>query len=192
MQPQENPCRVLLRLHGNSTEGIFLKNLYCLECIDNFRDVGSWRAVFDAVTRGIWCVVFDARCLMPWRAVFDARCLTRGVWCRERGIWREVFDARYLTRGVWRAVFDSVTALIPIWAEHPLGHVVLTTKATQQIFTNHGQYSPQWRDEQTNQTNTVNLWRHNAPCRRCAVTGSTSYIDYNLHHDGGGGVILEG
>ena len=33
MQPQENPARVLLGLHGNSTEGFFLKNLYCLECI---------------------------------------------------------------------------------------------------------------------------------------------------------------
>ena len=32
MQPQENPCRVLLGLHGNSTERFFLKNLYCLEC----------------------------------------------------------------------------------------------------------------------------------------------------------------
>ena len=28
MQPLENPAR----LHGNSTEGFFLKNLYCLEC----------------------------------------------------------------------------------------------------------------------------------------------------------------
>ena len=33
MQPQENPRRVLLGLHGNSTEGFLLKNLYCLECI---------------------------------------------------------------------------------------------------------------------------------------------------------------
>ena len=33
MQPQKNPCRVLLELHGNSTEGFFLKNLYCLECM---------------------------------------------------------------------------------------------------------------------------------------------------------------
>ena len=32
MQLQENPARVLLRLHGNSTEGFLLKNLYCLEC----------------------------------------------------------------------------------------------------------------------------------------------------------------
>ena len=31
MQPQENPCRILLGLHGNSTEGLFLKNLYCLQ-----------------------------------------------------------------------------------------------------------------------------------------------------------------
>ena len=28
MQPQENPARVLLGLHGNSTEGLLLKNLY--------------------------------------------------------------------------------------------------------------------------------------------------------------------
>ena len=32
MQPQENPARVLLGLHCNSTEGFYLKNLYCLEC----------------------------------------------------------------------------------------------------------------------------------------------------------------
>ena len=31
MQPLENPCRVLLGLHGNSTERFFLNNLYCLE-----------------------------------------------------------------------------------------------------------------------------------------------------------------
>ena len=37
MQPQENPCRVLLGLHGNSTKGLFLKNLYCLECITLFK-----------------------------------------------------------------------------------------------------------------------------------------------------------
>ena len=29
MQPLEDACRVLLGLHGN--EGLFLKNLYCLE-----------------------------------------------------------------------------------------------------------------------------------------------------------------
>ena len=32
MPPQENPCRVLLGLHGNSNEGFFLKKLHCLEC----------------------------------------------------------------------------------------------------------------------------------------------------------------
>ena len=32
MHPQENPCRVLLGVHGNSNRGLFLKNLYCLEC----------------------------------------------------------------------------------------------------------------------------------------------------------------
>ena len=32
MQPQENPARVLLVLHGDSTEGFRLKNLYYLEC----------------------------------------------------------------------------------------------------------------------------------------------------------------
>ena len=31
MQPPENPCRVLLGLQGDSTEGFFLKKLYCLE-----------------------------------------------------------------------------------------------------------------------------------------------------------------
>ena len=31
MQLQENPARVLLGLHGNSTEGFLLKNLYYLE-----------------------------------------------------------------------------------------------------------------------------------------------------------------
>ena len=30
---QENPARVLQGLHGKSTQGFFLKNLYCLECI---------------------------------------------------------------------------------------------------------------------------------------------------------------
>ena len=35
MQPQENPCRVLLGLNGNSTEGFFFKepilfSVYCL------------------------------------------------------------------------------------------------------------------------------------------------------------------
>ena len=32
MQPQEKPARVLLGLHGDSTEGFLLKNQYCLEC----------------------------------------------------------------------------------------------------------------------------------------------------------------
>ena len=55
MQPQENPCRVLLGLHddctegfflnncralrglhGDYTEGFFLKNLYCLEHISSY------------------------------------------------------------------------------------------------------------------------------------------------------------
>ena len=36
MQPQENPCRVILGLHGDCTEGFFLKNLYCLDCILEF------------------------------------------------------------------------------------------------------------------------------------------------------------
>ena len=31
MQPQEDPTRVLQGLHGNSTQGFLLKNLYCLE-----------------------------------------------------------------------------------------------------------------------------------------------------------------
>ena len=31
MQPRENPFRVLLGLHGNSTEVFFLKSLYRLE-----------------------------------------------------------------------------------------------------------------------------------------------------------------
>ena len=39
MQPQENPCRVLLGLHGDCTEGLFLKNLYCLECTANTNNV---------------------------------------------------------------------------------------------------------------------------------------------------------
>ena len=34
MQPQENPARVLQGLHGNSTQGFFLEDLYCLECSD--------------------------------------------------------------------------------------------------------------------------------------------------------------
>ena len=37
MQPQENPCRVLLGLHGNSTERFILKNLYCLECMVKYK-----------------------------------------------------------------------------------------------------------------------------------------------------------
>ena len=32
MQPQENPAKVLLGLHGNSTEWFFLEKLYGLEC----------------------------------------------------------------------------------------------------------------------------------------------------------------
>ena len=32
MQPQENPARVLMVLHGKSTKGFLLKNQYCLEC----------------------------------------------------------------------------------------------------------------------------------------------------------------
>ena len=32
MQPQKNPARILLGLHGDRTEGLLLKNLYCLEC----------------------------------------------------------------------------------------------------------------------------------------------------------------
>ena len=32
MQPLENPARVRQGLHGNSTEGFLLKNVYCLEC----------------------------------------------------------------------------------------------------------------------------------------------------------------
>ena len=32
MQPQKNPCRVLLGLHGNGNVRFYLKNLFCLEC----------------------------------------------------------------------------------------------------------------------------------------------------------------
>ena len=39
MQPQENPARVLLGLHGNSTERFLLKNLCCLDCIVNQRNI---------------------------------------------------------------------------------------------------------------------------------------------------------
>ena len=42
MQPQESLCRVLLGLHGNSTEAFLLKNLYCLECIHTFPYVKGW------------------------------------------------------------------------------------------------------------------------------------------------------
>ena len=35
MQPQENPGRVLLWLHGDCTQGSFWKNIYCLECRPN-------------------------------------------------------------------------------------------------------------------------------------------------------------
>ena len=41
MQPQENPARVLLGLHGNSTERFLLKNLYCLECITMIQNDGT-------------------------------------------------------------------------------------------------------------------------------------------------------
>ena len=34
MQLQESPSQVLLGLHGNSTQGLLLKNQYCLECRD--------------------------------------------------------------------------------------------------------------------------------------------------------------
>ena len=37
MQPQENPCRVLLGLHGNSTERFLIKNLICLECTADYQ-----------------------------------------------------------------------------------------------------------------------------------------------------------
>ena len=37
MQPQENPARVLLGLHGNSIEGFFPMNLYCLECTNTIQ-----------------------------------------------------------------------------------------------------------------------------------------------------------
>ena len=49
MQLQENPCSVLLGLHGNSTEGFLLKNLYCLECI-----------------YGMYVVLFSTRMLMAY------------------------------------------------------------------------------------------------------------------------------
>ena len=39
MQPQENPARVLLGLHGDCIEGFLLKNLYCLECTVLIRQI---------------------------------------------------------------------------------------------------------------------------------------------------------
>ena len=36
MQLQENPAKVLQGLYGNSTEGLLLKNLYCLEFINPY------------------------------------------------------------------------------------------------------------------------------------------------------------
>ena len=35
MQPLENPCMDILGLHGDSIEGFFLKDLYCLEWISD-------------------------------------------------------------------------------------------------------------------------------------------------------------
>ena len=173
---------------------------------------GIWRVVSDVVTRGIWRAVFNARCLTHGisRAVFDAQCFTRGIWrtifdarCLVRGIWRAVFDARCLVRGIWRALFDARCLTRGVWfrdgfdtnlSRAPPGSRRINNQShAAKYLQTMGQYSPQWRDEQTNQTNTRNLWRHNAgPAsqtlgQRCAVTGSTSYIDYILHHDGGGG-----
>ena len=49
MQPQENPARVFLGLHGSSTEGLFLKNLYCLESI---------KVVLQSAVRNIYTAIW--------------------------------------------------------------------------------------------------------------------------------------
>ena len=37
------PCKVLLGLHGDCTEGFFLKNLYCLECTSCESRLSEWK-----------------------------------------------------------------------------------------------------------------------------------------------------
>ena len=62
---QENPCRVLLGLHGNSTERFFLKNLECSSMLDRrlwdyklVSDVGSALLPFNPVL--VWDTVHAA------------------------------------------------------------------------------------------------------------------------------------
>ena len=49
MQPQENPARVLLGLHGDSTEGFLLKNQYCLECMSAALDTIDANILIDTL-----------------------------------------------------------------------------------------------------------------------------------------------
>ena len=84
MQPQENPARVLLGLHGNSTERFFLKSLYCLECREGhgamvrswcFTDVAAYRAVSN---QAWWRIFNEISCFSPLHPGTLFRCCVLG------------------------------------------------------------------------------------------------------------------
>ena len=102
MQPQENRCRVLLGLHGNSTEGFFLNNLYCLEC-----------TIRSPVANYLyWCIV------VKWNesGFRPPLCTYRLNWARRTscGWWDDWDDTVLQTQdskfGPWRSEAEHATS----------------------------------------------------------------------------------
>ena len=89
MQPQENPARVLLGLHGNSTEGFLLKNLYWLLralpllCIPSGFYQGDPYKVHELISCGhyelfvSWMVCVQPTCVLAWLYNLSPRSGTR-------------------------------------------------------------------------------------------------------------------
>ena len=76
----QSPCnpRVLLGLHGDSTKGFLLKNLYCLERIVNMEWADFWPAQLPI-------------CVNPILAIYNASSCLTGV-CIYRRQWLSVKD----------------------------------------------------------------------------------------------------
>ena len=69
---QENPARVLLGLHSDSTERFLLKNLCCLECILVWLDVESTSMTTSMTCRQRWHKVqCSAQGYHNWQASLD-------------------------------------------------------------------------------------------------------------------------
>ena len=115
MQPQENPARVLLGLHGNSTERFFLKNIECSSMLDRrlwdyklVSDVGS--ALLSFIPVLVWDTVHAA-------ASSDSSDLL----IREQRVWHEGSATQAGSRPAWNCQWPSI--LDPQPAQHTmLGH----------------------------------------------------------------------